>query len=204
MIRRQRYSTELVQRLSADKIQLQLGRRADFGTSRVPSNPNATQVLYILLMTPGVFVTLHALSVYPPVNARLPMAVMLCIFLLPVVLMVLSFVLNRPNENVKTCRILYVSSSVALLLLATLLFLNGCLDRSSPNEVRTTVIRKAVIRGKSTQYNLTLSSWRPGRSIENFNVALNVFERASVGKAVTVEVHKGLFGMPWHGKIWPE
>jgi hypothetical protein len=193
-----------VQRLSADRIQLQLGSPADFGTSRVPSNPNAMQVLYILLMTPGVFVTLHALSVYPPVNARFPMAVMLFMFLLPVVLMVLSFVLNRPNENQKTWRILYVSSSVALLLLAILLFLNGYLDRSSPNEVRTTVIRKAVIRGRSTQYNLSVSSWTPDRSIENFNVAMNVFERAAVGKTVTVELHKGFFGMPWHGKIWPE
>src|SRR5215468_946058 len=150
----------------AGRIQLQLGKRASFSTSRVPSNPNAKQVLYLLLMTPGVFLTLLALTIYPPVNARLPMAVMLCIFLLPLALMVLSFVLNRPNGNVKTGPILCVSSSVALLLLATLLFLNGCLDRSSPNEVRTTVIRKAVIRGKSTQYNLTLSSWRPGRSIE--------------------------------------
>jgi hypothetical protein len=155
-------------------------------------------------MTPGVFVTLHALSVYPPVNGRFPMAVMLCIFLLPVVLMVLSFVLNRPNKNQKTWRILYVSASVALLLLAILLLLNGYLDRSSPNEVRTTVIRKAVIRGRSTQYNLTVSSWTPDRSIENFNVAMNVFERAAVGKTATVELHKGFFGMPWHGMIWPE
>jgi hypothetical protein len=161
-------------------------------------------VLYILLMTPGVFFTFHALSVYPPVNPRFPMAVMLCIFVLPVVLMMLSFVLKRPNENVKTWRIVYVSSSIALLLSAILLFLNGYLDRSIPYEVRTTVIRKAVIRGRATQYNLTVSSWRTGRSIENFNVALKVFERAAVGKSVTVEVHEGLFSMPWHGKISTE
>ena len=155
-------------------------------------------------MTPGVFLTFLALSEYPPVNARLPMAMMLCIFILPVVLMMLSFVLKRLNENVKTWRILYVSSSVALLLLAILLFLNGGLDRSSPNVVTTRVIRKAVIRGRSTQYNLTVSSWRPGRSIENFNVAFSVFDRTDVGKIITLEVHEGIFGLQWHGKISPE
>jgi hypothetical protein len=33
---------------------------------------------------------------------------------------------------------------------------------------------------------------------------MNVFERAAVGKTVRVELHEGLFGMGWHGKIWPE
>ena len=192
-----------MQRLSADRIQFQLGRPANFGTSRIPTKLNVMQVLYVLLMTPGVFATFLALSWYPPINARLPMAAMLCLFLLSAVLMVLNVVIKRPNKEAKTWRTLYISSSVALLLFAILLFLNGGLDRSPTNEVRTTVIRKAVLRGRygAKQYNLTVSSWRPGRSLENFNVALNVFNGTAVGKIITVEMHKGFLGLPWHGKI---
>ena len=60
-----------MQRSSADRIKLQHGGRENFGTSRIRSNPNAMQVLYILLMTPGVFATFLALSLYPAINTRL-------------------------------------------------------------------------------------------------------------------------------------
>ena len=131
---------------------------------------------------------------------------MLCLFLLSAVLIVLSVVANRPTKDAKAGRIFCVSLSVALLLFAILLVLNDRLDRSLPNEVRTTVIRKAVLRGRhgAKQYNLTVSSWRPGRSLENFNFALNVFNGTAVGKIITVEMHDGFFGIPWHGKISPE
>jgi hypothetical protein len=157
-------------------------------------------------MVPGVILSMLAQGLYHPLDARIPMGLMLSLFLVPVALQMLSFLRKRPSQNVGWWRSLYICSSLALLLLALLLFLNGSMDRSPLNRVRTTVIRKAVIRsGKgSTRYNLTASSWQPGRNVENFNVVRSVFDRTVVGRTVTVEVHKGFFGLPWLGSITPE
>jgi len=193
-----------MQRPSAGGIQLQLGKRPDVGTGRVHSKPNAKQVLYMLLMTPGLFFTFLSFGAYPPVDMRFFMGVMLCTYVLGSVLLMLSLVRKRQNENPRIWQILYVSSAVGLLMLAILLHLNGGLDRSLKEGVRTTVIRKAVVRGRHVRYNLTVSSWRPTRSTEDFYVPSYVFDRAVIGKTVTVEVHKGYFDIPWRGKISPE
>jgi hypothetical protein len=145
-------------------------------------------------------------GLYHPLDARVPMGLMLSLFLVPVTLQMLSFLRKRPRQHVGRWRLLYICSSLALLVLALLLFLNGGMDGSPLNRVRTTVIRKTVITsGKgSTRYNLTVSSWRPGRNVENFNVVRSVFDRTVVGKTATVEVHKGFFGLPWLGSISAE
>jgi hypothetical protein len=154
---------------------------------------------------PGVFVTFLALMLYPPVDTRFPMGVMLGIFLFPVMLHLLSFLRRPPNENPRIWRMLYVSSSIALLLFAMLLILNGRLDKSLPNEITATVIRKTVLQTRrGYQYDLTVASWRPGRSQEHFSVTSSVFNRAVVGRTVTVEVHQGFWGMLWRGNISPQ
>jgi hypothetical protein len=157
-------------------------------------------------MIPGVFFSLHEQAAYPPLNARVPMGFLLSIFLLPVAIHMSSFLRKQPSEHEGRWRSLYICSSLALMLLALLLFLNGRLDTSLVNQVRVTVVKKVVLSsGKgATQYNLTVSSWRPGRSIENFNVVRIVFDRAVVGKTVTVDLHDGFLHLPWMGKISPE
>jgi hypothetical protein len=157
-------------------------------------------------MVPGVMLSLLAQGLYHPLDARVPMGLMLSLFLFPVALQMLSFLRKRPSQNVGRWRALYICSSLALLLLALLLCLNGGMDGSPLNRVRATVIRKAVIRsGKgSTRYNLTVSSWQPGKNQENLNVGRSLFDRVVVGKTVTVEVHKGFFSLPWLGSISPE
>jgi hypothetical protein len=132
------------------------------------------------------------------------MGFLLGVFLLPPMLQILSIVLKLPNDGGWWLRAVYMCSSLALVLLGLMLFMNGGLDRPPGNEVRTTVIRKTVIRGRTTQYHLWVSSWRPGRSEEDFNIGLREFDRATVGKSVTVELHSGFFGLPWRGDILPE
>jgi hypothetical protein len=162
-------------------------------------------VLYILLLVPGVFVSLSALAVYPPLDTRLVMAAVLGLFLLPVMPQFLSYVQKRPGGDAGWLRAAYIFSGLALCMLALLLFLNGWLDRSPWSEVRTTVIRKTVLRGgRGTQYELAVSTWRPGRSLEHFNVSSRVFDSAVVGKVVRVPLHKGFFSLPWFGSISPE
>src|SRR5713101_8394188 len=99
-------------------------------------------------------------------------------------------------------RTAYVYSSFALLLLSLLPLLNGWLDRSPGSAVRTTVIQKtAVHRGSTTRHRLTVSSWRPGRSVEELVVGAHTYDNAYIGKTITVEVHKGFFGLPWYGNV---
>jgi len=103
-------------------------------------------------------------------------------------------------------RMFYVAWFAVLMLFVLLLFLNGPLDKSPRSDVRVTVIRKEVDNGGrfGPHYYLVVSSWRPGRSSENLRVGSQVFERAIVGKSVTVELHKGYFGLPWYGSVSPE
>src|SRR5262245_12390574 len=160
-------------------IDLQLGRCPDCRRRPVRST-GGTWALYILLLTPGVFVSLHAQAVYPLLDSRLPMAFILGGFILPVMLQLLSFLRrNHSSGGVELWRAVYICSGLVLVLIALLLFLNGGLDGSPLNQVRGTVIRKAVVTGRyGKQYNVTVSSWRRGRSVENFNVRSEVFNRA--------------------------
>jgi hypothetical protein len=80
-------------------------------------------VLYILLLVPGVFVSLSALGAYPPLDNRLVMAAVLGLFLLPVALQVLSSVRKRPIGDSGWLWAAYKLSILALVLLGFLLFL---------------------------------------------------------------------------------
>jgi hypothetical protein len=108
-------------------------------------------------------------------------------------------------EDVVMLRKAYVCASLVLATFAALLLLNGWLDKSPPAAVRTTLVQKQVSRGRGgTEYVLIVSSWRPGRSLEDFRVDSRTFARASVGKTVTLELRKGYFGLPWSGNISPQ
>ena len=64
---------------------------------------------------------------------------------------------------------------------------------------------EAYIAGRyGKQYNVTVSSWRRGRSVENFNVRSDVFNRAVVGRMIVVKLHDGFFGLPWIAGVSPE
>jgi hypothetical protein len=181
------------------RINLQLRGQPDAGGKQLSSAGGTTQVLYILLLTPGVMLSLFSQGIYPLLDSRLAMGVMLSLFLLPVALLIVSFVRQRPSG-----RMPFIFSSVALVLWALLLILNGGLDHSPRHDVRATVVRKAILRGRrATSYNLTLTSWRPGRTQESMDVTLRVFNRATVGRPVTVELHQGFFGLAWYGDVSP-
>jgi len=161
-------------------------------------------VLYVMLLVPGVFVTLWALSVYTLLDSRIAMGFLLSGFLLPFAMLIVSIVRNRDATDAETLRAIYVCASVALVLLGLALFANGKFDGSPPTSVRATVLEKIVTRGRATQYRLFVSSSRPGRDREDLIVNADVYDRAAVGKAVTLELHPGYFGFSWYGRISPE
>jgi hypothetical protein len=153
------------------------------------------------MLVPGVFVSLLAQMVYPLLDARRTMGFLLGVFLFPPMLQILSLVLKLPNDGGWWLRAVYMCSSLALVLLGFMLFMNGRLDKSPGREVTTTVVRKTVVRGRTTRYHLWVTSWRPGRTEEDFNIGLREFNLARVGKTVAVELHSGFFGLPWRGDI---
>ena len=154
---------------------------------------------YSLLLAPGLLGGIFAYVVYPPLDSGPLVAFGLCVFLLPFALKLSSMVRKRLSEDVDRLRTAYVCASLALLLLSLLVLVNGCQDKSPLSAVRATVIQKIYTRGRGgTSYNVIVSSWRPGRSVEELRVGARTYSNVVVGKAVTVGVRKGAFGLPWY------
>jgi hypothetical protein len=160
---------------------------------------------YFPLLLPGLFGGLLAWILYPPLDAGPFVAFGLCVFLLPLILQLTSSLRERLGDDIGRLRTAYVYSGITLTVLASLLLLNGWLDKSPRTVMRTSVIGKTVTRGKGgSEYIVTVTSWRPGRRTEDFYVGSIGFNRFVVGKTIRVELHRGFFGLPWSGDISPE
>jgi hypothetical protein len=157
---------------------------------------------YSLMLAPGVFCGLVAYIVFPPLAAGPLVAFGVLTLSLPFVLQCVSVLRKRLSDDVDQLRTAYVYSSLALLLIALLPLLNGWLDKSPVDAVRATVLQKSAVRQRSvTTHRLTVSSLRPGHSEEELTVGLHTYNDAFVGKTVTVEMHKGFFGLPWYSGV---
>lgn len=172
----------------------------------LPSTRNAREFRYAFWLMPGFVASLVAFNLYPPIigDSRFRSSWFFCLFALAAIAPRLwNIVRNRAIDD-STHPTAYAFSSLGYGLVALVFLLNGGLDRFPPSEVRTTVIRKAVTTVKGTKYHVIVSSWRPDSSQEEFTVEPGVFHRTAVGENVTVELHKGFFGVPWAGNISPE
>lgn len=190
---------------STGGFEFQINDRSNPGGRVVASSASGRNILYFLLMMPGVFFCLNAMGIYPPLDSRPPRGLMLSLFLLPVAAHLAFTVLKPASTAAGPWKTLYSSASAALVVFAIALYLNGGLDRSPVNQMTTTVIRKSVYHGRrGTRYYLAVASWRPGKTLEHFGVVKSVYDHAQVGKTAAVEIHQGFFGLAWHGPISPE
>lgn len=163
---------------------------------------NGLEVLYIFLLLPGVFLGLMGMGIYPPLQSRLPMAILLGLFLIPSVALLASFVHPRPNANRKRRRALLLTASGGLLLLGAALFANGAMDHSPALELHARVARKSIVHARQgTEYDLVVTSGEPAQGVERLYVTPALFHRAEVGKDVNLELHKGYLGLPWGARI---
>jgi hypothetical protein len=105
-------------------------------------------VLYILMLVPGVFVSLLAQSFCPLLDARRTMGFLLGAFLFVPILQILSIVLKLPNESGWWLRAVYHP---------------------------TGLVHSPIQAGP---YYLWVTSWRPGRTEEDFNIGSREFDRA--------------------------
>jgi hypothetical protein len=158
--------------------------------------------MYPLLSLAGLFGVIAAIHFYPLLDSNTFFVITLCIFFFPMIFHVVSAVRKRLALDVKRLKSAYVYGGAAVVMLAFVIAGNGALDSSPVRLVRSSMIRKNITSGRySTTHHLHVSSWRPGRSTEDLAVGVPLYVRASVGQPVAVEVHNGLFGLPWYGQI---
>jgi hypothetical protein len=154
---------------------------------------------YSLLLAPGLLGGIFAYIVYPPLDAGPLVVFGLCILLVPFVLKLSSIVRDQQSEDADRMRTAYVFASIALLALSLLVLMNGWKDKSPRIAVRATVIQKIAAQGRGgPTYTVIVSSWRPGRTVEELRVGVRTYSNVVVGKPVMVSVHKGAFGLPWY------
>ncbi|HEV2288700.1 MAG TPA: hypothetical protein VGR81_07085 [Candidatus Acidoferrales bacterium] len=82
-------------------------------------------------------------------------------------------------------------------LLGALLFINGSLDHSSPQNHETSVISRFAMPGLLPMHQLIVDSWRDGRGVERIAVSRQDFDRFREGQLVEVRVEGGFVGIPW-------
>ncbi|HTR47979.1 MAG TPA: hypothetical protein VMM16_11400 [Verrucomicrobiae bacterium] len=98
----------------------------------------------------------------------------------------------------------YVRVGSVLVAVAVLLFANCALDSKSPAQFKASVVSKYSqkgYRGGDTYYLTVAPSWRAGRADEEVEVNPEVYATFRIGETVVVEVHGGLFHIPWYGAI---
>ncbi|HKV27818.1 MAG TPA: hypothetical protein VJN90_06060 [Candidatus Acidoferrales bacterium] len=81
-------------------------------------------------------------------------------------------------------------------LLGALLFINGSLDRSPPQNFESHVISRFAMPGLLPMHQLIVTSWRDG-GLERLAVTRQDFDLFHNGDAVEVRVQSGLVGIPW-------
>lgn len=162
---------------------------------------NALGKLFLpcLIGLSGVAVAIYA---YPAVERSFLPVIATVLFFLPLILNTVSSARKRLVADASRLKLAYSCCGAGVMLIALVIAMNGALDWRPTMVVRARIVGMRVTSGKySSTYHLDLASWRPGRTTEDIAVGSGLYARASVGRQVAVEVHPGLFGLPWYRKV---
>jgi hypothetical protein len=168
-------------------------------------NKQLQPALYLLMI--GLVGVMVACSFYPPLDLNALMFLVVPLFLLSIFALIVVNVRNRLAANVGRLRRIYLWAGAILIGMGVVLGLNGLADRTPPRLVRTSIFRKHITnpaRGGRRSYILTLVSWRPGREAEEMFVSAAEYRSLQVSDQIVVEVHAGLFRVPWWGRVLPQ
>lgn len=83
------------------------------------------------------------------------------------------------------------------VIFAVFVLLNGALDYSTAERHHVFVTHKIENHGRSTSYYIEFDSWRPNKTTEKVHVPYGVYRQFQIDDPVIVEVHRGVFGIPW-------
>jgi hypothetical protein len=192
---------------SASGFGVELRKRPDEDGTSPSSTKEVKKSLshYSLLLAPGILGSILAHVVYPPLDEGPIAAAGFGVLMFPLVLYLRSTWRNRLQADAGKLRKTFVYSSLILTTLVLVVLMNGFLDKSPRSTVTAVVLGKTRHNSRGgTDYILTVASWRPRRTSEDFQVSSFDFQRAVVGRTVRIELHKGFFNLPWSGNISPE
>jgi len=110
-----------------------------------------------------------------------------------------------PRPQVELIKKFYVRVGSVLVVVALLLFANCALDAKPPARFEARITSKhsqSGTRAGGESYYFTLApSWRRGKTDEDIQVSPSLYATYRVGETVVLEVHGGLFHIPWYGPI---
>jgi hypothetical protein len=151
----------------------------------------------ILLFSGSAAVAVGAIK-YTPLDSDFVYGLDLLLFFLPTIPYLVGCFYGRLPNYLPWLRPFMTLSGTILVILALFTFLNGNLDRRSPQPISANVTRKIVDRGRGRSYRIVVESWRPDHSTETLDVRESSFGGMRVGSPVLVKVHEGRFGLPWY------
>jgi hypothetical protein len=154
-------------------------------------------------MVGGLLGIVIANGCFPPLDRDAFLTAGLCAFFAPVVLHVVSSLRKRLTLDAGRLQRAYLYAGGVTIFLALFIACNAVLDKSPVTPVRTAMVSKRITRGRygAASYTLTVSAWRPGRATEAFAVDGRTYRAASMQRLVVVEMHRGLFGLPWYSGV---
>jgi hypothetical protein len=180
-----------------DEIQRpQVGR---LGPESPDSGEIVPRVSRLLLMWPlaGVIVLVAVMTAYQPLDEALVYWIGGAPCVITAVLINVAWRREQDGRDVRSFFPRTVWLAVGCLLLPMALLANGALDRS-PVESHRQIVTRAILehRKGSTSYYLELTSWRGNGTHEKVMVSQRWYLGAKPGDAMTVETHRGAFGIP--------
>jgi hypothetical protein len=75
---------------------------------------------------------------------------------------------------------------------------NARLDRSPGILYTATVQNKQIISGKSTTYELDLSSWGPKPGTNELDVSSSIYNQIQTGQTIKLKLKMGALGVRWY------
>jgi hypothetical protein len=136
-----------------------------------------------------------AINSYRPLDQRLAYALLGVILLVGVAVLGWAAKYDHADDSDSYApKPRYIAVSSVLWLFALAVFLNALLDRSAPTQHPTTVVSK---REGTFGQSVTVTSWRPGRSVESIPVDSRIYPKLPENGSIVVSVKPGLLGIPW-------
>ncbi len=109
----------------------------------------------------------------------------------------LAWLCDRTLRGRRALVLLLLVPLMTLPSFGALLVVNCAADDSAPTVRATTVLDKTFARGRGGAYFLELAPWEPTMQREKLRVSATVFDRAAVGRPVSVLTKPGWLGFPW-------
>jgi hypothetical protein len=175
------------------------------GTALTRRQINKALVKYSYPAFGGLVGIVIANLLYPMLDRDPFLIAGVCVLLVPGLLHVVSSARKRLAMDVGRIQLAYLCGGAMSIFLALLMGCNGALDHSAATPVRTSLVYKQIVRGKSgPSYTLRVRSWRPGRATEDLGVNGRTYRSVSTEKGVVVELHRGVFGLAWYSEVFSE